>query len=170
MTLEAKYQIVKKEGEFELRDYTAQILAEIGVDGELEDAGKKAFQPLFQYISGQNQSENKIAMTAPVGVEKRNEKWAVSFMMPADYSLQTLPRPHNRHIELRQIPARRMAAMAYSGFWSESNYKTHHKKLQQWISEQHLHRIGEPIWARYNSPFMPWFLRRNEILIPVNVL
>jgi hypothetical protein len=71
MTLEAKYQIVKKEGEFELRDYTAQILAEISVDGELEDAGKKAFQPLFQYISGQNQSENKIAMTAPVGVEKR---------------------------------------------------------------------------------------------------
>jgi effector-binding domain-containing protein len=89
-------------------------------------------------------------------------------MMPASYTLETLPTPKDPQITLRQVPSRRMAAVRYSGFWSEKNYLRYRVKLESWIQESGFTIVGEPIWARYNSPFSPWFLRRNEILIPVN--
>lgn len=178
---EAPYQIVKKEGSFELRDYGSQILAEISVEGDFEDAGSNAFQRLFRYISGANKAQSKITMTAPasqtsgekidmtapVGQQKSGERWVVSFMMPASYSMETLPVPDNPQVSLRQVPARRMASVRYSGFWSEKNYQQYKLKLNEWIQKQGLAVSGEAIWARYNAPYVPWFMRRNEILIPV---
>jgi hypothetical protein len=61
-----------------------------------------------------------------------------------------------------------MAAVRYSGLWSEKNYRDHLIKLQTWTGSNRLNPIGEPILARYNSPLTPWFLRRNEVLIPVD--
>lgn len=179
---EASYQVIKKMDRFELRDYAPQLLAEIVVAGELEDAGSKAFKSLFNYISGDNKSQKKIAMTAPVsqqpagekiamtapvGQERVEEGWAVSFMMPESYSLETVPLPDNPEIILRQVPARRIAAVRYSGFWSEKSYRRYLAELESWIEKEGLTATGEAIWARYNPPFMPWFMRRNEILIPV---
>jgi len=181
-TEEAPYTVVKASGIFEVRDYEPHILAETLVDGTLEDAGNKAFRRLFNYISGANHSRSsiamtapvsqeskgeKIAMTAPVGQQRSSGKWAVSFMMPASYTLATLPVPDESSITLRQVPAHRVAAVRYSGTWSESNYLDYKERLENWIRENGFEASGEPVWARYNPPFTLWFLRRNEILIPV---
>ena len=181
---EATYKVIKKDNQFEIRDYAPHILAETVVEGNLEEAGNKAFNRLFRYISGGNRSRDKVAMTAPVsqepigekikmtthvGQQRIQEKWAVSFMMPASYTLETLPEPEDPEVKLRQIPARRMAAVRYSGFWSEKGYLRHKLELESWIRDRGLTIVGDPIWARYNPPFTPWFLRRNEILIPIDV-
>jgi effector-binding domain-containing protein len=180
---EAKYDVIRKDNKFEIRDYAPHILAETVVQGDIENAGNKAFKRLFRYISGDNRSRDKVAMTAPVsqqpmgekikmtapvGQQRVKESWAVSFMMPASYTLETLPEPEDPKVTLRQVPARRMAAVRYSGFWSEKGYLRYKLELESWIHEKGLIIIGDPIWARYNSPFTLWFLRRNEILIPVD--
>lgn len=179
---EAPYKVVQASGNFEVRDYEAHILAETLVDGTLEDAGNKAFRRLFNYISGANHTRSSIAMTAPVSQESSGQKismtapvsqqasagkWAVSFMMPVSYTLATLPVPDDSSITLRQVPARRIAAIRYSGTWSEKNYLENKERLENWIRENGFEISGEPVWARYNPPFTLWFLRRNEILIPV---
>jgi hypothetical protein len=182
---EAKYKVVEKDNRFEIRDYTPHILAETIVEGDLEEAGNKAFNRLFRYISGDNRSRKKVAMTAPVsqqpmgekiemtapvGQRRVQEKWAVSFMMPASYTIETLPEPEDPNITLRQVPARRMASVRYSGFWTEKRYLRYKSELESWIKEKGLTIVGDPMWARYNPPFTPWFLRRNEILIPISTV
>ena len=180
---EAKYTVVTREDNFEIRDYAPHVVAETVVEGDLEGAGNEAFSSLFQYIAGNNQRQDKVAMTAPVsqepggqkidmttpvGQQRLEEKWVVSFMMPASYTLETLPKPLDPKVTLRQVPARRLAAVRYSGFWSEEGYLRHKAALESWIEKKRgLKAVGEPIWARYNSPFSLWFLRRNEVLIPI---
>ena len=211
-TESAQYNVIEKSGEFEIRDYGPQVVAETVVAGSLEEAGNQAFRPLFNYISGANRSRDKIAMTAPVSQQPQSEKipmtapvtqqrqsekipmtapvtqqrqsekipmttpvgqqsaddgWAVSFLMPASYTLETLPEPEDPRVRLRQVPARRMAAVRYSGTWSESRYHRHRESLEAWLVEQGWQATGDPVWARYNAPFTPWFLRRNEILVEV---
>jgi len=179
---EAAYRVVEKDGACEIRDYAPHVLAETLVDGDLEQAGNAAFRPLFRYISGANRARakvamtapvsqapvgEKIAMTAPVGQERRSGRWAVSFMMPAAYTRETLPEPDDPRVVLRAVPARRMAAVRYSGTWSEKRYAQHRAALESWLAKKGLTAAGDPVWARYNPPFTPWFLRRNEILIPL---
>ncbi len=181
-TEEAKYTVVIKEETFELRDYQPHIVAEIVVDGNIDDASSKAFGKLFGYISGKNKSRNKVAMTAPVsqapasekipmtapvGQQSVGKKWAVSFMMPASYTMETLPKPDDPEVKLRAVPAKRIAAIRYSGLWSEKRYLEHELQLETWIRKNKLKASGEASWARYDPPFKPWFMRRNEILIPV---
>jgi len=182
---EAKYEVVSKSDNFEIRDYVPHVVAETIVDGTLEDAGNRAFQRLFDYISGKNRSHNKIAMTAPVSQEAASEKikmtspvgqqrieggWVVSFTMPASQTIEALPAPEDPRIKLRQVQACRMAAVRYSGVWNEQRYLRYRKELESWIEKKGFRIIGEAVWARYNSPFTPWFLRRNEILIPVSTV
>lgn len=181
-TEEAKYQVNYQQENFQVRQYEAHIVAETIVDSEFEDAGSEAFQRLFKYISGNNTAKQsidmtapvsqeadgqKIDMTSPVGQQSVNGRWAVSFMMPASSSYETLPKPNNSDVVLKQVPERYIASIEYSGFWSETSYKENKNKLQAWISKNGYQVIGEPIWARYNDPFTLWFLRRNEILIPI---
>jgi hypothetical protein len=180
---EAKYNVVMKTDNFEVRHYASIIVAQTVVEGSLETAGSKAFRILFGYISGDNRSRQgiemttpvsqkadpqRIKMTAPVGQQQvQEDKWAVSFMMPAEYTMETLPVPENPKITLRRVPGRRMAAVRYSGSWSEKGYRENKAKLETWIKTNGLKIAGTPLWARYNAPFTPWFLRRNEILIPL---
>lgn len=179
---EAKYTVSMQQDKLEIREYAPSIVAEVIVNGDFEDASSAAFRKLFNYISGDNTARNKIAMTAPVtqkaepekiamtspvGQRKSGQGWAVSFMMPAFYTMETIPTPDNPDVVLREIPAYRAAAIRYSGSWSEKAYKKQLLLLQGWIDEQELEVTGEPIWARYNAPFIPWFMRRNEILIPI---
>lgn len=179
---EAKYTVSMQQDKLEIREYAPSIVAEVIVNGDFEDASSAAFRKLFNYISGDNTARNKIAMTSPVtqkagpekiamtspvGQRKSGQGWAVSFMMPAFYTMETIPTPDNPDVVLREIPAYRAAAIRYSGSWSEKAYKKQLLLLQGWIDEQELEVTGEPIWARYNAPFIPWFMRRNEILIPI---
>lgn len=181
---EAKYSVVLQEGKFEVRDYEPYLLAEVEVDGEFEEAGSKAFRSLFKYISGSNQPRIDIAMTAPVSQTSRGEeismtapvsqtssagKYIVSFMMPAEYTLQTIPQPKDPAVSIRQVKAHRMVVVSYSGLWSESNYKQNKQSLDAWVATRELKVVGEPVWARYNAPFSLWFTRRNEIMIPIAV-
>jgi len=180
---EADYKLIRKSDQFELRDYPPVIVAETIVGGTLEDAGDKAFSRLFDYISGKNRLKDKIAMTAPVsqkpvsetiamtvpvGQKRGEEGWVVSFTMPASYGMDDLPLPEDPAVTLRQIPARRMATVRYSGTWSEQRYDKYRRDLELWIEKNGFRILGEPVWARYNPPLTPWFLRRNEILIPVD--
>jgi effector-binding domain-containing protein len=179
---EAKYTVALKSEALEIRQYEAAIIAEVIVNDSFEKASNVAFRKLFKYISGGNSSRSEIAMTAPVTQERQTEKiamtapvgqraaeqgWAISFMMPASYTMETIPLPEDASIMLREIPAHRAAAIRYSGTWSENKYKKHLGLLQNWIEQNSLEPIGQPLWARYNAPFVPWFMRRNEILIAV---
>lgn len=178
---EAAYEVVLTDGDVEVRDYEPSIVAETVVEDDFEDAGNRAFRKLFRYIGGDNVKREEIAMTAPVS-QVQSEKiamtspvaqqateggWAVSFMMPSSYTIETIPQPTDQSVSIRQIPAYRAAAIRYSGFWSEKKYLEHLEKLNEWIDGKGYERLGEPVWARYDAPFKPWFMRRNEILIPV---
>ena len=184
-TEEAEYTVLLKEENSEVRLYEPHIVAETVVDTEFEDAGSEAFGRLFKYISGNNQSEQEIAMTAPVGQVAEGQeidmtapvgqtqvdgKWVVSFMMPGSFTMQTTPKPRDERITIRQVPERTMAAIEYSGFWSKSGYQKNKARLEEWINKKGFIIQGQPVWARYNAPFMPWFLRRNEVLIPIDHL
>ena len=179
---EAEYSVLKKDGVMEMRAYAASIVAETTVDVDFEDAGNRAFRKLFRYIDGENVAQQEIAMTAPVSQALASEKiamtapvaqrptgggWVVSFMMPASYTMDTIPRPSDPSVRLRAVPAYRAAVIRYSGFWSEEGYQEHLQELRSWIAVQGLEAAGDPVWARYDPPFKPWFMRRNEILIPV---
>lgn len=179
---EAPYTVIEKDGAFELRDYAPQIVAEVIMD-DFNDASSKAFRLLFDYISGDNKAQTEIAMTAPVTQEAASQtiamtapvsqeaigdRWRFSFMMPATFTMATTPIPNNPKITLREIPARRMAAIRYSGRWTEKRYLDHKTKLETWVATKGFTPAGDAIWARYNAPFQLWFLRRNEVLIPVN--
>lgn len=181
---EAAYSVVKKDGSYELRHYDKYLLAETIIPGEMEDASSQAFRRLFNYISGENQSQTKVAMTAPVSQESSGEKismttpvsqermdnaWAVSFMMPASYTESTIPSPNDPRVKIRAVPERKMAVIQYSGRWKRSHYLEHKQALEAWIAAEGLTITGEPIWARFNGPYTPWFMRRNEVQIPVTV-
>lgn len=181
---EAEYEVVRKEGAIELRDYAPSIVAETVVNGDFEDASSKAFRTLFKYIDGENKSRSKIAMTAPVSQEQSSQKiamtapvsqeaagegWVVSFMMPASFTMDTIPETKDPSVTIRQRSAWRAASIRYSGFWSEKNYNEHLNELLTWLDEQGLRATGPAVWARYNAPFTPWFMRRNEILIPIDI-
>ena len=106
-------------------------------------------------------------MTAPVEQRQTDDGWVVSFVMPESYTFETLPQPTNPEITLRAVDARRVAVIEYSGTWSGERYREHLAMLNEWIAQEKFEVRGEPVWARYNPPFTLWFLRRNEIMIPV---
>ena len=178
----AKYTVLEKEENFEVRQYESQIVAETYVSGDLEDVGDEGFRRLYAYISGDNQKKQsismtapvaqepeseKISMTAPVGQEQKGNQWRITFMMPTEYTLETLPEPLDERVNIVQEPGRMMAAVRYSGTWSKSSYQKNKALLEEYIQKRGLTQKGEAVWARYDPPFMPWFLRRNEVLIPV---
>lgn len=178
----AQYEVVDKEGNFEVRQYPPQVVAQTMVEAGFDDAGNIAFRRLFNYISGenrknesiamtapvnQNSSSQKIAMTAPVQQQKSEGRYSVSFLMPAKYTMETLPEPLDADVELRTVPARRMAAVRYSGSWGRKRYEAHRTLLADFIQRKGLQVNGEDIFARYDPPFQLWFFRRNEVLFPV---
>jgi effector-binding domain-containing protein len=115
----------------------------------------------------QQREGEKIAMTAPVSQEIRSNQWAITFMMPTNYTMETLPAPTDKNVRLRAIPSRRMATVQYSGTWSQQRYEQNLARLREWMKSKDLTPVGDPVWARYNPPFTPWFLRRNEVLVPL---
>ena len=181
----AKYTVLEKVENFEIRQYEAQVVAETYVQGTLEEVGDDGFRRLYAYISGDNKKKKSISMTAPVGQEASSEKiamtapvtqeqkdnqWRITFLMPAEYTLEMLPDPIDERVKLAEEPGRLMAAVKYSGTWSEEGYEKNKALLEEYLRRRGLTQAGAAVWARYDPPFMPWFLRRNEVLIPVEKL
>ena len=162
-----RYEVIRQEGVFEVRRYASAITAQTMVAGNFEDAGGEAFRLLFKYISGRNDPNESIAMTTPVTQQASGDIYQVAFMMPEKHTLAGLPAPLDKRVELQAEPGGDFACIRYSGFWSRSNYEANLEKLQKWLVRQGLKESGPPVWARYDPPFKPWFLRRNEIWIPV---
>jgi|WetSurSiteA1Bulk_404760.scaffolds.fasta_scaffold18365_2 effector-binding domain-containing protein len=181
-TEEVKYRVLESSGDFELRQYESSLGAETTVEGDFHEVGNEGFRRLFDYISGKNRKKQSIPMTAPVSQEASSEKipmtapvnqekvggaWRITFLMPSAFTMETLPEPLDSRVKLVKIPGRLMAALSYSGTWSRERYEDKEKRLKELIRQRGLKIEGEPVFARYNPPFMPWFLRRNEVLIPV---
>ena len=179
---EPKYTVVRAYDGFEVRDYAPYVVAEVLVPGPEAEAGNQGFRILAGYIFGGNRGERKIAMTAPVtqAAATRIEMTApvaqaeadggfvVQFMMPSAYTLETLPEPLDPRVRLRQVPGGRFAVIRYSGSWSQQNYREHLRQLATAVDAAGLRATGKPIYARYNAPYVPWFLRRNEIWLPLS--
>ncbi|HKJ17103.1 MAG TPA: heme-binding protein [Xanthomonadales bacterium] len=159
---EPEYRVIQTDGPIEIRDYEAMVVAETIVAAPFERAGNSAFRGLFNYIS-----DNDISMTAPVTQEAADEGWAVRFIMPEGSALESLPKPTTSNVVLKPVPAQRVAVIRYSGTWSSDKYNDHLNNLESWVESNGFETIGEPVWARYNGPFTMWFLRRNEILLPI---
>jgi effector-binding domain-containing protein len=179
---EARYHVLDSVGEFELRQYDPHIVAQTVVEGNFDEVGNEGFRRLADYINGKNKkkrsismtapvsqkaSSEKIAMTAPVNQQEAGGKWRITFVMPSEYTMETLPEPLDERVKLERVPDHLMAALRYSGTWNRRRYEEKKGRLQSWIQKHGLKSIGEPIFARYNPPFMPWFMRRNEVLIQV---
>jgi hypothetical protein len=182
---EPTYDLLSSYREFELRRYSPHLVAEMEVGGDFDAVGSTAFRVLADYIFGNNRRRERIEMTAPVSqrasegekigmtapVTQRSAEggnsYIVSFVMPARYTLDTLPEPVDGRIRIRQEAGSVMAARRYSGRWTQANYEENLKALREGLARADLRPIGAPVYARYNSPFSLWFLRRNEVLIEV---
>lgn len=177
-TEEPEYKVTQKLEEIEVREYAAYTVAEVVVPGPPDEAGNLAFPILAGYIFGKNKGERKFAMTAPVTQTAEPVKFAmtapvtqtatpggfrVQFVLPKGVTLASAPEPLDTRITLRDVAPSRVAVIRYSGFWSDANYKKHLEKLQSALHAADLVWTGEAVYSRYNAPFTPWFLRRNEI-------
>ncbi len=180
---EPKYTVLEKTPPFELRSYAPMILAEVQVEGDLDEASSQGFRLIAAYIFGQNQVSEKIAMTAPVAVEEQSVKsakiamtapvniesnagqWTVSFVMPSEYAMETLPKPLNSKVQLRQIPAVKRAVITFSGFYNSQKVAEKTLELEEWMKTKNLQATGAPKFARYNPPWTLPFMRRNEVMI-----
>ena len=177
-TEEPDYQVVRSLGEVEVRQYAAYTVAEVVVAGPADDAGNQAFPILAGYIFGKNKGEKRFAMTAPVTQAAvpvklemtapvtqtvRPDGFLVQFVLPKGVTVASAPEPLDARVQLRGVLPARVAVIRYSGFWSESNYTEHLTRLQTVLRTADLAWSGEPVYSRYNAPFTPWFMRRNEI-------
>jgi hypothetical protein len=189
---EPKYVLLDKSEPFELRSYAPLIVAEVKVGGDLDAASSQGFRLIAAYIFGSNEVSEKISMTAPVGIESSDQnksakiamtapviiesnmlpvgavnQWTVSFVMPSEYTMASLPKPINPQIKISEVPAEKRAAITFSGFYNEEKVQEKTQALRDWIRAKNLKPIGEPQFARYNPPWTLPFMRRNEILIQV---
>jgi len=186
---EPKYEVVKTYPEFELRRYEPFLVAETEVTGDFDEVGNQAFRILAAYIFGENKAQAKMEMTAPVNqrpatgegekmamtapVTQRpkgsdgSDTFVLSFVMPSGYSLDSLPVPLDPRVFLREERAKLMAVRSYSGRWTEANYRENESLLLAAVEKAGLTPVAPPVYARYNSPFSLWLLRRNETMVEV---
>jgi len=165
---EPAFQVVQRDGDVELRDYAAYFVVETDVRAGFDEAGNIAFRRLFGYISGDNRGKQKISMTAPVrqdAAEGGGQR--IAFIVPREFTRDSVPQPTDAQVRIREQPAQRLAVLRYSGRWTEARYRDAERQLVDWITRKGLKATGASIYARYNAPFVPWPLRRNEVLIPV---
>lgn len=163
------YEVIWQGETFEIRRYAPAILAQTAVTGSFKQVGTAAFRKLGGYIFGQNVSQEKIAMTAPVTQSQRESgDFLVSFYMPSQHSLESLPIPNDQAVTMVEMPETYFAARRYRGGWSEKKYNRQVGQLTADLAlDVEWQAAGSPVWARYDPPMMPSFLRTNEVLIPV---
>ena len=167
---EPAYEVLLETKHYEIRRYQPYIVAEVDVDADFKRAGNSAFRVLAGYIFGDNEPQQKMQMTAPVTSQPGDGDgpFTYAFVMERKYTMETLPKPTNPDIRLVQRPARVMAVHRYSGGWSEGRYEEHERILLDALAIDRIETTGMPVFARYNAPFTPWFLRRNEVMVEVD--
>ena len=181
---EPKYSVLKEYENFEIRNYDSYLVAEVDIEGSYNKSGNEAFRILAGYIFGDNQSSTKMNMTAPVESEaiqpsermnmtapvfsnKNVNGYTYRFVMESKYTQETLPVPNNSKIRITEIKDRVMAVISFSGRWSQKNFEKHEQILVNDLKNAGIGVASEAIYARYNAPFTPWFLRRNEIMFEI---
>lgn len=181
MTETPNYTLLKKDNAFELRQYPGYIKAEVEVgDSSYRQAIFKGFSILANYIFGDNQKVEKMAMTSPVQVSQSEKiamtspvtisgdgAYKVAFIMPAKYTLETLPLPKDKQIHFIPEPEHLIAALRFTGFYSKSKMNKAMRKLEQWIVREDLVKAGEFLTAGYNPLWVPAFLARSEVMARV---
>lgn len=184
---EPAFDVLVTADDYEIRRYAPYIVAEVDVDGDMKKAGNDAFRILAGYIFGDNEPGQKMAMTAPVTTtpadqgqrmnmtapvlsspaDDSNEAYTYAFVMESRFSMESLPKPLDSRIRLVEIPAKVVAVRRYSGSWSNKNFLKNRDTLLAALQDDGVVLSGQPWLARYNSPFTPWFLRRNEVLVEI---
>ncbi len=183
---EPDFEVISEFDGVELRRYAPYLVAEVDVSGGMLDGGNESFRILAGYIFGDNSSSTKMAMTAPVAARSadQGEKMAMTapvtstsaagderttfaFVMEEKYTLDMLPIPDDERIRIREVPERVMAVRRYSGRWTEAKYEKNLDELRNVLLNEEVTTIGEPVLARYNSPFSIPFMRRNEVMLEV---
>lgn len=180
------YAVVEQQGAFEIRDYPPMVVAEVRRAGSRQKGLSAGFGPLARYIFAKERGEEgggriamtapveqqaapRIAMTAPVEQSPVGEdggQWSVRFIMPREYRIEDLPAPAG-DVTLQQLPARRMAAVRFSGRTNDALIREQEQALADWLAGRGITPVGAPVYAYYNDPFTPGFLRRNEVLLEI---
>ncbi|MBG90890.1 MAG: hypothetical protein CL521_03625 [Actinobacteria bacterium] len=162
---ERPYQSIKKDGNIEIREYTQIMSADVITSGPRDEAASDAFRILVQFIGGKNQGQEKIAMTAPVSqTQTADRQWRVSFYLPANMNAANTPAPNDSRISLTEHQNITVAAIRFSGLSRAKNLSKHETILRAYLNQKQIQFKEPPIYAFYNPPITPWFLRRNEII------
>jgi hypothetical protein len=180
-TEEPSYRVITQSEPFEIREYPPLIVAQVEVPGDLSAASSAGFRLIANYIFGNNISvrdggvnmaepvPEKIAMTVPVIAEGKGDQktWLIQFVMPKQYTMDTLPKPNNPQVKLVQVGSQKLAVIRFTGFVGDDKVQEKTAELMAWIKSRNEIALGNPRLARYNPPWsIPW-MRRNEILIPI---
>ena len=163
-----KYEIIRKIGKVEIRSYPKIVVAKV------ENTEIDAFDLLYKFITGNNRQKTKVKMTTPVVSQKiamtspvLSDIGSMAFVMPAEYSIENTPEPIDNNVKISEMPSRIVAALRFSGSWSETHFERETKELLNELSEARIKTKGGVFTMLYNPPFMPSFLRRNEVAIEV---
>jgi hypothetical protein len=170
MVDQAKYDVLREIGKAEIRRYPRLVVAR--VDGY----GDGGFNLLFSFITGNNRQKSNVAMTAPVVSEEiamtapvLSERGSLAFVMPEGFTLESTPEPLDDRVKIEEIPERVVAALRFSGRWSNSIFKKKSKEMLEELKKAEIETVGQVFTMRYNGPFTPWFMRRNEVAIEVEL-
>ncbi|OPY26745.1 MAG: SOUL heme-binding protein [Methanocella sp. PtaU1.Bin125] len=181
-TEQPAYETIKRDGDFEVRRYNGYIMAQVDVRSDFDDALRQGFMMLYEYISGHNrvrlkipmtvpvteeivEDGEKIPMTTPVTAEKTGEGvYRISFVMPGRYTLDTLPRPDNENIRFREVGDHNVAVVRFSGHSHEPRVQEKMRQLVDWMQTNGLVPKSCCRLARYDPPWIPGFMRRNEVM------
>ncbi len=185
-TEEPEFKLILEEGEFQIREYEPKIIAQVEIDGDFDEASSKGFKLLADYIFGNNILEGdsqKISMTAPVEMsplaenllmtssimdDDINNKWSINFVMPKEYTLDTLPMPNNSEVKIIKVPSEKYVVILFSGLVRESSYAEKSELLSNYIKANNFMAQGTIKIARYNPPWTLPFFRRNELMVKID--
>jgi hypothetical protein len=195
-TEEPSYKVLVTDSPFEIRQYTPMLIAETVVEGDMDEASSKGFRLIADFIFGNNQVsdsqlKSKIAMTAPVTAQPQSSKismtapvtlepnsaamtmqsanqWRISFVMPSQYTMETIPKPKNDAVRLKEIPSKYFAVHSYSGFNTLARVQSKTDETLAWAGQRSLKIIGTPQISRYDPPWTLPMFRRNEIMVEIS--
>lgn len=181
MTEQQPYDLIEKRRDYEVRHYPEHLIAEVRLDTDFESAATAAFRRLVSYIGGANAAGQSIAMTAPVvhvpqvkddsltayAESEGTRDHLVSFVLPASMTVGVPPAPTDASIMVRRMPAERAAALRFTGRWTWSAFSHHVDELRAALVRDGVKPAGPPRFARFDPPWTPWFLRHNEVIIPI---
>ena len=185
-TEEPEFKLISEEGEFQIREYEPKIIAQVEVEGDFDEASSRGFKLLADYIFGNNLldgASKKISMTTPVEMsplaenllmtssvmdDQINNKWSINFVMPQEFSLDTLPKPNNSQVNIIEVPKEKYAVIVFSGLVRDTSYAEKAELLSNYLEENSFKQQGAIKIARYNPPWTLPFFRRNELMVRIN--